>query len=65
MLKESTMKKYTVSQLAKHLDRYSHNFLYDKGYQKLFIEHNHTYLFYMSVNEFTRDALIELILEHT
>jgi hypothetical protein len=65
MLKESTMKKYTVSQLAKHLDQYSQNFLYDKAYQKLFIEHHNTYLFYMSVNDFTRDALIELIKEHT
>ena len=65
MLKESTMKKYSVSQLAKHLDRYSENFLYDKGYQKLFIEHDKTYFFYMSINESTRNALIELILEHT
>lgn len=65
MLKESTLKKYSVEQLAKHLDKKSHLFYYDPAYSQLLIEHQKQLFFYCSVIEQNKDCLIELIREHT
>lgn len=65
MLKESTMKRYTVKQLAKHLERNSDLFYYDHAYNQLLIEHERQLFFYCSVIEQNKDCLIELIKEHT
>ena len=65
MLKESTMKKYTVAQLAKHLHKHSDLFYYDYAYGDLLIEEKHARFFYCKILDQNKDHLIELILEHT
>tara|TARA_Y100000114_G_scaffold131135_1_gene129184 strand:+ start:122 stop:319 length:198 start_codon:yes stop_codon:yes gene_type:complete len=65
MLKQNTMKRYTAKQLAKHLERNSNLFYYDTAYNQLFIEHERQLFFYCSVIEQNKDALIQLIKEHT
>ena len=65
MLKDSTMQRYTVKQLAKHLDKKSHLFYYDSAYKELLIEHERQFFFYCSIIEQNKHALIELIKEHT
>jgi len=65
MLKESTMKKYTVKQLASHLEKKSHLFYYDSAYNQLLIKHDKQFFFYCSVIDQNKDCLIELIKEHT
>ena len=70
MLKESTMQRYTVKQLAKHLIKKSNLFTWCP-YDNLYILRQakegdlKTWFFYCSLHEYNRDIIIELIKEHT
>ena len=70
MLKESTIKKYNIKQLTKHLLKHSNKFTWCP-YDNLYILRPakegeiQAWFFYCSLHEYNRDVIIELIEEHT
>lgn len=71
-LKESTIKKYDVIQLCKHLDRYQDVnididceflYLFDLQYLKIYKKGNdrHSYFFYCCINKYNREKIIEAL----
>ena len=65
MLKESTMRRYSVKQLARHLHKHSDLFYYEWNCGDLLIEEKHVRFFYCKIIDQHKDHLIELIKEHT
>ncbi len=70
MLKESTIKRYDVKQLTKHLLKHTGKFTWCP-YGNLYILRPakegdiKAWFFYCSVHEYNRDVIIELIKEYT